>query len=87
MVPPARSCRCPPASNEGTLRLTCTDRAASLPGDFTLAADGLGQRIFPNGVTQRTPGKWTLTATDTSGQTQPGSATITVRPAVSPGGS
>ena len=68
------------ASNfRGTVHLTATDPAASLPADYTFTAADRGVKTFT--ATLRTAGRQTLTATDTDARQIMGSTTFTVSPA------
>ena len=53
----------------GTVTLTSTDPAATLPGPYAYQPTDLAQRTF-TGVVLRTPGTQTITATDASGLTR-----------------
>jgi hypothetical protein len=63
----------------GTVHLTSTDAAATLPADFTFTAADRGRHTFA--VTFGTDGAQTVTATDTADATVTGDATVTVDPA------
>jgi cytochrome c oxidase assembly protein Cox11 len=63
----------------GTVHLTSSDTAASLPGDYTFTTADRGVHVFQ--VTLTTTGSQTLTATDTSDATIIGTATVNVRSA------
>lgn len=64
----------------GTLHFTSSDRQASLPSDYTFTAADAGVHTFTGGVTLRTAGGQTLTATDTSTSVT-SSMTVDVSPA------
>jgi serine/threonine protein kinase len=49
----------------GTVHFACTDKAATLPGDYKFSGTE-GVHTFTNQVTLRTPGEWSLTVTDTA---------------------
>ncbi|GFE59357.1 carboxypeptidase regulatory-like domain-containing protein [Geobacter sp. AOG1] len=49
----------------GTVHFTSTDAQAVLPGDYTFTAGDNGTHTFTNGVTLKTAGSQTVTATDT----------------------
>jgi hypothetical protein len=70
----------------GTVHFTATGGGATLPPDYTFADEDASEHPFENGVTLRTPGEWTITATDTAARTVTGSATVTVKPATGSGG-
>jgi hypothetical protein len=60
----------------GTVTLTTTDPAATVPDPYVYGAQDTGQHTFA-GVTLRTPGTHTITATDSSGLTiQSGPITV-----------
>src|SRR5208283_4367072 len=64
----------------GTVAFTSSDGQAVLPGNYTFVADDGGQHTFTAGVTFKTAGPQTVTATDTVTSTTHGtssSATIT----------
>jgi hypothetical protein len=66
----------------GTIHFTSTDTAATLPGDYTFIAADSGSHTFAAGVTLRTAGSRTVTATDTTIATITGVQTgLTVTPA------
>lgn len=48
----------------GSIRFTSTDSAATLPADYTFSAASAGVHTFAGGVTLRTPGPHSVTATD-----------------------
>jgi hypothetical protein len=66
------------ADYAGTVTLTSTDPAATLPGPYAYGASDTAQHTFA-GVILRTPGTHTITATDSSGFTIQ-SGPITVSP-------
>jgi hypothetical protein len=57
------------------------DGQAILPGDYTFTSADQGVHAFTNGVTLKTAGSQTVTATDTNNSSITGSATLTVNPA------
>jgi hypothetical protein len=66
----------------GTVHFTSTDAAASLPSDYTFVAGDGGVHSFPGGVTFKTAGNQTVSATDTTTPSITGtSPTVTVQPA------
>ncbi|HTC92169.1 MAG TPA: FG-GAP-like repeat-containing protein, partial [Terriglobales bacterium] len=66
----------------GTAHFTSSDAQAVLPANYTFVAGDNGSHTFANGVTLKTAGSKTVTATDTVTGTITGSATVTVNPAV-----
>src|SRR5260370_1050189 len=60
----------------GTVQFTSSDGQALLPGNYTFVAGDNGVHTFSNGVTLKTAGSQTVTATDGGGHT--GSATENV---------
>jgi hypothetical protein len=64
---------------QGTVRVTSSDPKAVLPPDYKLVDADNGGRILP--VALSTPGKQTITVTDTSTGTIRGSCDVTVAPA------
>src|SRR5260370_13435156 len=60
----------------GTVQFTSSDGQALLPGNYTFVAGDNGVHTFSNGVTLKTAGSQTVTATDGGGHT--GSATVNV---------
>jgi hypothetical protein len=66
------------ADYAGTISLTSTDAAASLPGPYAYGPKDTAQHTF-TGITLRTPGTQRITATDSNGLTI-GSGPITVSP-------
>jgi hypothetical protein len=62
----------------GTIHFTSTDGAATLPANYTFTAGDQGSHAFTNGVTLRTVGNRTVTATDTVTNSITGSATVNV---------
>ncbi|HEX7335982.1 MAG TPA: hypothetical protein VF252_02140 [Gemmatimonadales bacterium] len=65
----------------GTIAFTSSDPLATLPGNYTFTAADAGTHAFPAGVTLRTAGSTTVTATDQAVGTITGSQTVTVTPA------
>lgn len=63
----------------GAVRFTSTDPNATLPANYTFLAGDAGVKVFANGVTLKTAGTHSVTATDTTTATITGSQTnITV---------
>src|SRR5207237_102012 len=63
----------------GTIHFTSTDGQAVVPADYTFVAGDTGAHTFANGVTLKTVGSRTITATDTVTGTIAGtSAAVTV---------
>src|SRR5262249_17042397 len=58
-----------------------TDGQAALPGNYPFTLGDGGVHVFSNGVTLKTAGDQTVTATDTVTSTITGSAAVTVTPA------
>jgi hypothetical protein len=65
----------------GTVHFTSSDAAAGLPADYTFTAGDGGTHTFANGVTLKTAGSQTITATDKQTSSITGNATVTVTPA------
>jgi hypothetical protein len=68
----------------GTAQFTSSDPLTvpqDLPGNYTFTSSDAGQHIFTNGVTLKTAGNQTVTATDTGAGSISGSATVAVNPA------
>ncbi len=65
----------------GTVRFTSSDPAATLPANYTFTAADQGVHIFTNGVTLRTVGSMSITATDTVNASINGAASVNVSPA------
>jgi hypothetical protein len=66
----------------GTIHFSSTDTAASLPDDYTFTSADGGSHTFTAGVTLRTTGSRSVTATDTTTATITGTqAGLTVTPA------
>ena len=66
----------------GTVQLTSTDGAATLPADYTFTGGDAGVHAFTNGVTLKTAGIKSITATDTvTGSITGTQGSITVNPA------
>jgi hypothetical protein len=69
----------------GTIHFTSTDGSATLPADYRFTSSDKGKHTFTNGVTLRTAGSKTITATDTVTSSITGKATVTVNaPAPAP---
>jgi RHS repeat-associated protein len=65
----------------GTVHFTSTDAQAVLPGDYTFTSADQGVHVFTSGVTLKSSGTQSVTATDTKTATIKGSQTgITVNP-------
>ena len=62
----------------GTIHFTSSDSAAVLPADYTFTGTDAGSHKFTNGVTLKTTGSQSVTATDTSHSSITGSQTVTV---------
>jgi hypothetical protein len=65
----------------GTAHFSSTDGQAALPGNYTFTGSDAGMHTFSNGVTLKTAGNKTVTATDTVTSSITGSASVTVNPA------
>ena len=65
----------------GTVQFTTSDSAAILPSNYTFTAADAGVHTFTNGVTLKTAGSKSVTATDTLTSTITGSASVTVNAA------
>jgi hypothetical protein len=65
----------------GTVHFSSTDGQAVLPGNYAFTLGDGGVHVFSNGVTLKTAGNQTVTATDTVTSSITGSATVTVTPA------
>jgi len=59
----------------GTVHFTSTDAKATLPADYTFVAGDAGVKVFTGGVTLKTKGTQSVTATDTTTATITGSQT------------
>jgi hypothetical protein len=69
-------------SYRGTIHFTSTDAQAALPTNYTFVAGDAGTHTFTNGVTLKTVGSRTVTATDTVNAVSTGTTgAITVTPA------
>lgn len=64
----------------GTIHFTSSDGAATLPSNYTFVTLDAGTHTFSGGVTLRTGGVQTVTATDTVTGSITGFATVTVGP-------
>jgi hypothetical protein len=62
----------------GTVKFTSSDKKATVPANYTFTAANNGVHAFTNGVTFKTTGSQTLTATDTKSSTITGAVTVTV---------
>jgi hypothetical protein len=65
----------------GTAHFTSSDGQAVLPGDYTFASTDAGMHSFSNGVTLKTAGSRTVTATDTTTSSTTGTVSVAVNPA------
>ncbi|MBV8529381.1 MAG: IPT/TIG domain-containing protein [Candidatus Dormibacteraeota bacterium] len=65
----------------GTVGFTSSDGSATLPANYSFTANDGGAHTFTNGVTLRTVGSQSVTATDQANATIAGSGGITVNPA------
>jgi hypothetical protein len=68
-------------SYTGTVHFTSSDSQAGLPADYTFTATDAGVHTFTGGVTLKTAGSQSVTATDTVTSSITGSATVSVSPA------
>lgn len=59
----------------GTVRFTSTDANATLPANYTFVSGDAGVKVFTTGVTMKTKGTQSVTATDTTTATITGSQT------------
>jgi hypothetical protein len=64
----------------GTIHVSSTDGAATLPVDYTFTAGDSGAHTFAGSVTLKTPGSRSVTATDTASGSITGSQTVSVNP-------
>jgi Bacterial Ig domain len=67
-------------SYRGTVTFSSTDRGATLPQNYTFTSADEGVHEFSRGVTLKTAGSQTITATDLAFSAITGSQTIAVRP-------
>jgi ELWxxDGT repeat protein len=65
----------------GTVHFTSTDAQAVLPADYTFTSTDNGVHTFTNGVTLKTAGNQSITATDTVTSSITGKQTVGVTPA------
>jgi hypothetical protein len=65
----------------GTVHFGGTDGQAALPGDYLFTLGDGGVHVFSNGVTLKTAGNQTVTASDTATASLTGSASVSVNPA------
>jgi uncharacterized repeat protein (TIGR03803 family) len=65
-------------SYTGTVRFTSSDSKAVLPANYTFTSTDAGTHTFTTGVTLKTAGKQTITATDTTTSSITGTATVSV---------
>jgi hypothetical protein len=68
-------------SYTGTVHFTSSDGQASLPSDYTFTSTDSGVHTFTNGVTLKTAGSQSVTATDTATSSITGSVSVSVSPA------
>jgi hypothetical protein len=66
----------------GNVHFSSSDVQAVLPNNYTFTSTDVGAHTFRNGVTLKTAGNQTVTATDTATGSITGSAAVTVNPAV-----
>ena len=64
----------------GTVQFSSSDGAAALPASYTFVAGDSGAHTFTSGVTLKTAGSQTVTASDTASGTITGSQSTTVSP-------
>ncbi len=69
------------AGYRGTVHFTSSDGSATLPVDYTFTATDAGAHTFTGGITLRTPGGQTVTATDTASATITNTRNTVVGPA------
>jgi hypothetical protein len=65
----------------GTVKFTSSDPQAVLPTNYTFVPSDNGSHTFTNGVTLKTAGRQSITATDTVTSSITGSQTVNVSPA------
>jgi|GEM_PF-2886366 len=65
----------------GTIHFTSSDGQAVLPANYTFVAGDSGVHAFTSGVTLKTAGLQTVTATDMATNTISGAQTVTISPA------
>src|SRR5207302_1377057 len=65
----------------GTVHFTSSDSQATVPADYTFTGADAGIHVFTNGVTFKTAGVQSITATDTTTGSINGSGSSTVTPA------
>jgi hypothetical protein len=65
----------------GTVQFGSTDGQAALPSDYPFTLGDGGMHVFSNGVTLKTTGDQTVTATDMATASITGSASVSVNPA------
>jgi hypothetical protein len=68
------------SSYTGTIHFMSTDAGALLPADYTLTSADQGSHTFAGGLTLKTVGTQTVTATDTGDGTISGAALVAVDP-------
>jgi adhesin/invasin len=61
-----------------SIHFTSSDPSAVLPPDYYYTANDAGSHTFPNGVTLKTPGSQSITATVVGGPGINGTANVTV---------
>jgi hypothetical protein len=71
----------PAVGYTGTVHFGSSDAQAVLPGDYTFTGGDAGLHTFTGGVTLKTAGRQTVTATDTVIGSLTGSGTVPVNPA------
>ena len=62
----------------GTIHLTSSDGAATLPANYTFVPGDLGAHTFTNGVVLKTAGSQTVSSNDVAQPTKTGSTTVNV---------
>src|SRR5262249_1729746 len=65
----------------GTVHFTSTDTQAVLPANYTFTPTAAGAHTLAGGVTLKTPGSQSITATDTVTSSITGNTSVTVNPA------
>jgi plastocyanin len=65
----------------GTVHFTSSDSQAVLPANYTFTSTDAGTHTFSSGVTLKTAGSQSVTATDTTTSSVTGGAMVTVNPA------
>jgi hypothetical protein len=72
------------AGYRGTITFTSSDKKAVVPKNYTFTSGDNGVHTFTNGLTLKTTGKQTVTATDIVTKSITGTATVTVTAKKSP---